>query len=206
MLQKYMIRMKMNFRHGKRSGRLFGMAALAGLLILAGCDHDRNHPGWDYFPDMFYSPAYETYAPNPNTEKGRTMPEPVPGTVPREMIPFDYEKTEEDMIRAGKELKNPLPVTEAHVERGKVAYEYFCISCHGDKGDGEGYLYTRGWYAYPPASLINEKMIAKPEGEIYHSITVGYGIMGAHGPLIRPDDRWKIIHYIREELQDAGTE
>ena len=39
------------------------------------------------------------------------------------------------------------------------------------------------------------------DGAIYHSITVGYGIMGAHGGMIRPEDRWKIILHIRENLQ-----
>jgi len=39
------------------------------------------------------------------------------------------------------------------------------------------------------------------DGEIYHSITVGYGIMGAHGGMIVPEDRWKIILHIRNDLQ-----
>jgi hypothetical protein len=30
---------------------------------------------------------------------------------------------------------------------------------------------------------------------------VGYGIMGAHGSMIEPDDRWRIILHIRENLQ-----
>jgi hypothetical protein len=39
------------------------------------------------------------------------------------------------------------------------------------------------------------------DGEIYHTITVGYGIMGAHGGIVRPEDRWKIILHVRENLQ-----
>jgi hypothetical protein len=39
------------------------------------------------------------------------------------------------------------------------------------------------------------------DGEIYHSITLGYGSMGPHGSLVRPDDRWKVINYIRMVLQ-----
>ena len=75
------------------------------------------------------------------------------------------------------------------------------MNCHGENGDGKGFLFTSGKYPYPPASLINEKVKNVPDGEIFHVITVGWGIMGAHGPLIQPDDRWKIVLYIRNSLQ-----
>ena len=171
------------------------------LLLLAACSSEPDEPGWDYFPDMYYSKAYETYSDNPVFEDGKTMQSPVEGTIPRDMIPFQYEKTEEDRILAGKELVNPYTDGLEHVARGKDAYNAFCIQCHGENGEGEGLLYTSGKYGYKPASLVNEKMINAPDGELYHAITVGYGIMGAHGPLVRPDDRWKIILYIRESLQ-----
>ena len=45
-------------------------------------------------------------------------------------------------------------------------------------------------------------VVALNDGEIYHTLTVGYGIMGAHGGMIRPADRWKIILYIHENLQN----
>jgi len=76
-----------------------------------------------------------------------------------------------------------------------------CKSCHGTEGGGQGYLYTSQRYPYPPASLVNDKVEALKDGEIYHSITVGYGIMGAHGGMTTPDERWKIILHIRETLQ-----
>jgi cytochrome c len=117
------------------------------------------------------------------------------------MIPFDYEKTDEDRILAGKEMMNPVEVSEKSLERGAEAYEIFCVSCHGEKGDGQGYLFTSKRYPYPPASLISDKVKALPDGEIYHAITVGYGIMGEHGALIRQEDRWKIILHMRENLQ-----
>ena len=75
------------------------------------------------------------------------------------------------------------------------------MSCHGEQGDGQGHLFTSQRYPYPPASLVSDKVKDLKDGEIYHSITVGYGIMGAHGNMIRPEDRWKIILHIRENLQ-----
>jgi mono/diheme cytochrome c family protein len=175
--------------------------AVLGLGVLLSCDRTRSSTGWDYMPDMYYSNAYESYAPNPNFGDGLTMREPVEGTVPREMLPFPYEKTEEDRIAAGKALVNPLEATTENLERGREAYGIFCISCHGPAGDGQGHLYTSKRYPYPPASLVSEKVKNLADGEIYHTITVGYGIMGAHGGMIRPEDRWKIILHIRSKLQ-----
>lgn len=171
------------------------------LLSLAACDRTRSSTGWDYMPDMYYSNAYETYSSNPNFSDGLTMREPVEGTIPRDMVPFLWEKTDEDRIAAGNELVNPWEGSEANLEQGREAYDIFCMSCHGEQGDGQGHLFTSQRYPYPPASLVNDKVKGLKDGEIYHSITVGYGIMGAHGNMIRPEDRWKIILHIRENLQ-----
>lgn len=152
-------------------------------------------------PDMYYSNAYESYTANPNFDDKLTMRTPVEGTVPREMIPFAWEKTDEDRLAAGEALVNPLESNEENLAGGKEAYEIFCSSCHGRAGDGLGHLYTSDRYPYPPANLISDEVKALNDGEIYHSITVGIRIMGAHGGMIRPDDRWKIILHIREILQ-----
>ena len=83
-----------------------------------------------------------------------------------------------------------------------MQYNRFCAQCHGEKGDGMGYLYTSKKYAFPPSNLLKDKTIRRPDGEIYHIINVGINIMGAHASQISPDDRWKIVLYIREDLQN----
>jgi hypothetical protein len=173
------------------------------VLVLASCDRTRSSTGWDYMPGMYYSKAYESYTPNPNFEDGLTQRLPVEGTIPRGMIPFLWEKTDEDRLAAGEALRNPWDVTGENLARGKGQYEIFCLSCHGPAADGQGFLYTSKKYPYPPASLVNEEVKAMPDGEIYHAITVGYGIMGAHGSMIRPEDRWKIVMYVRELQQQT---
>jgi mono/diheme cytochrome c family protein len=174
---------------------------LLGIVFLGSCDRRKDKPGWDYFPDMHYSPAYKTYSENPNFPDGKTMQKPVEGTIPVDHIPFQYEKTDEDMERAGRELKNPFSAETVHIERGDKAYQAFCSHCHGQLGDGMGVLYTSGKYLVPPTSMLEEKILNKPDGEIFHTISVGYGVMGEHASIIRSDDRWKIILYIREVLQ-----
>ena len=185
--------------------RRYLFTAITGLLWLAtSCDYNRNTTGWQYFDDMAKSPAYETYTPNPNFPDGKTMQPPVPGTIPREMIPYPYEKTDADRLEAARVLLNPVEATGETLERGRKMYEVYCQVCHGPQGDGKGSLFTSGKYTYPPASLISEKMSAAPDGDIYHVITVGHGIMAEHGSMIRPDDRWKISLYVKNVLQNQA--
>jgi hypothetical protein len=171
------------------------------LVALGACDRTRSSTGWDYMPDMYYSNAYESYTPNPNFEDNLTMRAPVKGTIPREMVPFDWERTDEDRMAAGEALVNPWGASPENLARGKEAYDIFCLSCHGELGDGQGFLFTTERYPYPPANLLDDHIKELRDGAMYHSITVGYGIMGAHGNMIRPEDRWKIILHVRENLQ-----
>ena len=39
--------------------RLTFFILLALVMFSVSCDRDRNNPGWDFFPDMYYSKAYE---------------------------------------------------------------------------------------------------------------------------------------------------
>lgn len=178
-----------------------GLLMLFGIFILTACDYDRRTSGWEYFDDMSKSSAYESYTPNENFSDGKTMQGPVEGTIPRGMIPYGYEKSDEDRILAARNLVNPLDESADKLERGKRMYGIYCMNCHGEKGDGLGNLYVDKKYPYPPASLISQKMLVNPEADIYHVITVGHGIMAGHGAMISPDDRWMISMYVKKELQ-----
>jgi len=171
------------------------------LLVMVSCDRDRNTTGWDYFPDMSYSNAYETYTPNENSEDGLTMRTPVEGTISRDQYIWEYGPSTEERERAGNELVNPFTSDDVILSRGRTIYNVYCSGCHGDNGDGKGHLVISGLYKYPVRTLISDEMKNRPDGEIFHSITAGFGVMGAHGSLVRPDDRWKTVIYIREELQ-----
>jgi hypothetical protein len=172
-----------------------------GSMFLMSCDYNRKTTGWEYGKDMVHSPAYETYTANPNFKDGKTMQPPVEGTIPRGTIRHVWQKTDEDRAAAATSLVNELEYTTENMKRGEKMYGIYCMQCHGEKGDGQGSLYTSKKYTFPPASLISPKMITNPEGDIYHVITVGHGIMAEHGSMIRPDDRWRIAMYIKNELQ-----
>jgi mono/diheme cytochrome c family protein len=171
-------------------------------IFMASCHRDKNDPGYDYLPEMDLSRAYETYSENPVFKDGKTLQPPAEGTIPRDKIPYPYSKNDDDLSEAGKTIFNPLEYTSQNLERGKLVYNRFCSNCHGMEGDGLGNLFTAGVYPYPPGNLTREVTRNRPDGEIYHIITVGYGIMGSFGSQISPEDRWKIIMYVRDELQD----
>jgi mono/diheme cytochrome c family protein len=189
--------MKHNLTYRKLVTIVCGLA----FISLVSCDRDNNSTGYVYMPDMTYSRAYESYSTNPNFADDLTMREPVDGTVPRGYTPLPYTKDPLDRIKAGVELKNPYESNIENLARGEVLYNRNCIHCHGSKGDGQGNLYTSGLFPFPPASLVNEKVRNLPDGEIFHTITYGIGVMGSQSSSVQFNDRWKIILYIRKELQ-----
>lgn len=186
-------------------GKAVKTVLLAILIMnLYACNRDRNHPGWDYFPDMFYSTAYETNTSNPNFKDGMTMRVPAAGTVSRDFVPFPYSNDPESRILAGKELTNPFQFTPENLASGKRSYTIFCMDCHGPAGDGNGHLYTSGLYPLRPLTVSGLSAVKLQDGEIYHTITLGIRSMGAYGSQVKPDDRWMIVLYVRQ-LQEEAT-
>ncbi len=198
--------MRNKFVLQKRSIRSFFFLMITLLMALSSCKKNPNHPGFAYLPDMDVSRAYDTYSENPVFDDGKTLREPVEGTIPRGYEPYPYVKDDLDLIEAGTHIFNPLPATDEVIQRGKVLFTRYCSHCHGPKGDGQGVLFTSKRFPLPPGNLTSEKTINRPDGQIFHIVTVGYGIMGAHGSQILPEDRWKIIHYVRAVLQDSTVQ
>jgi len=172
-------------------------------VILSSCDRQKNMRGYDFIPDMVYSQAYDTYSKNPNFKDSMTMRVPVNGTVPRGFIPFRYTIDSVSRAKAGKELFSPFLPTDDVLARGKLIFTTFCIGCHGAMGKGDGQLYSSGLYPLKPREISGVATSKLKDGEIYHTITLGFGSMGAHGAQIRSDDRWKLVLYVRELQKEA---
>jgi mono/diheme cytochrome c family protein len=163
-----------------------------------GCSRQRNDPGRDYFPDMFLSTAYETYSIDPVFADSMTMRVPAAGTIPRDFTPFGYSPDPESRAKAGVELVNPFKPYEYNIDEGKSQYDIFCAVCHGFSGVGDGKIFKMGLYPMKPRALAGPGANVLKDGEIYHTITLGFGSMGSYGSQVRPDDRWKIVLYIRQ--------
>jgi mono/diheme cytochrome c family protein len=181
------------------------------ILVLSGCGDSASdgreltrHPGYEYMPNMYRSPSYETYSENPLFNNNSTARKPVEGTIARGFMPFEYNNSTEDYIRAGKNLKNPLENNNKNLNEGEALYGMFCAHCHGKNGNGKGSI-SHPLYGGIP-SYSDEIMVRRSgssmknlkDGHIYHAITYGLNAMGPHASQINANERWKIIMYVNQ--------
>ena len=168
---------------------------LSFLILILGCERKVEKGKYQFFYELHDSIPYDAFDENPVTQDGKTLREPVPGTIARGYMPYPYQKTPQDAERAGRELKSPLPKTPENVARGKKLYETFCIVCHGPTGQGNGSVIPK----FPaPQPFTNDYMRSHSEGRIYHVITKGSFIMGSYASQISPEDRWRVVQYIQK--------
>jgi len=151
------------------------MAVLIALTChIVGCDYAR-------MKDQESVRTYES-----------EMPETVEGTIPINGG-IAVLKSEDPA-----KLRNPLLSTPEVMERGRTAYGYFCMMCHGPKLDGNG---TVGQSFSPlPADLVSPYVQGQNDGALFYKISLGYK---RHPPLahtVSSEDRWAIIVYIRSLL------
>ncbi len=190
---------------------LFGVSFSISSCKKAGV----NSAGSEYMPGMYHSIAYES---NYNTYYDRnqwasreeyqfyaTPRMPVKGTIPRdnsavESREFDYGDTEAERQRAMKEItKSPIEPTAKSLNKGKELYRIYCAICHGDKGNGEGFLVRENGGTYPamPTNLLSEEMIKSGDGRYYYSIMKGRNMMEPFNDKLSYVERWQVIQYIR---------
>ncbi len=168
--------------------------ALWLLVLAAGCERDPGQTHVQYMPDMVASIPYDAFNANPNTADGRTLQPQVEGTVARGQRPLHFVAGPADATRAGAELKNPWSNDDDTRRRGEIAFNRFCSHCHGASGEGDGLVATR--FPRPP-SLRAPRAKQLADGQLFHIITFGQGLMPPHGAQVQPDDRWKIVVHLR---------
>lgn len=172
--------------------------AMAICALAAGCSARGDEPGYIVSPGMHFSVPYDAYDPNPIT--GATLRLPPEGTMPQGTTPFLYAPGPDEAARAGRELQQRLPPDRAQLARGKQVFETFCAVCHGLGGQGDGPIIGR--YPNPP-SLLAARAMGLPDGHVFHLISHGQGLMPSYGAQVRPDDRWRVVLYLRQ-LQGAS--
>ena len=173
-------------------------------VVLYACTADGDRPGVIVLPGMVESIPYDSH--DRNSVTGQTLLLPPEGTVPYGFRPFPYGPGVEEAARAGRELTNPIlldgAAMETHLRAGQEGYEIFCKVCHGPAGEGDGPIIGR--FPNPP-SLLGEHALAMPDGQIYHVIFHGQGLMPAYSAQIREEERWRIVAYVRSLQRTATT-
>lgn len=98
----------------------------------------------------------------------------------------------------------PIAISEADLNTGQERFNISCALCHGATGDGNGMIVRRGFRR--PPSYDEERLRQAPAGYLFDVITNGFGTMPEYASDISPEDRWKIVAYIRAlQLSARGT-
>ncbi len=171
------------------------------LVSVLGCQAEGNSPGIVISPDMAFTVPFDPYDPNPVNANGATLLLPPEGSVPTTGVYFDYKTGAAETDRAGRELRNPVQATPENLKRGKHVFDTYCMICHGNSGKGDGPI-TKRIPDFAGRTIVSGRALTLPDGALYHIITMGQGPMAAYGKQIRPEDRWRAIHYLRT-LQGA---
>jgi len=164
-----------------------------GLLVLAACNPDDvvHRVGW--FATMRHQRSIKPYA--------RPIP-PVPGTVP-------VTGAEALMnLQTADRLVNVRTRTSESINRGRFAYETYCLVCHGSTGRGDGPISSAaGGPFFGVRSLVNDTIARRTDGYIYAVIVsgqvMGRGLMPMYGDKVRGSDRWDLVNYVRTLQVDA---
>lgn len=173
-------------------GHLYVLAAVCAIALAAGCRRD-----------MQVQPRYNPYDASSFFDDGRSIRQPVPGTVARGHLHLD-ELLYTGKINGKEADEFPFPITRADLERGRQRYNIYCSPCHDYTGSGRGMIVLRG-FPQPP-SFHMDRLRQAPAGHFVDVITNGLGVMYPYADRVGPEDRWRIAAYIRalQLSQDAG--
>ncbi|MBL7884580.1 MAG: cytochrome c [Bacteroidia bacterium] len=187
----------------KKVTKIISLMALVGCVAISvtSCQkHDSNSPGVEFMPDMYRSPSLEsnlfdvvknvdgTFDTVPSNRK------PVAGTIARGYMPYAYANTAEG-YELSATLRNPIERNDKNVKEGEQLYGKFCGHCHGTTGEGDGLVGGKLPGAPPSYKTVLKTL---PEGKIFHSITYGKGLMGAHASQLSQEERWKVTLYVQK--------
>jgi mono/diheme cytochrome c family protein len=172
------------------------------LILFYNCEYSK--PPLEFFPDMYDSPAVEAQELDSyyNPYGRRIPPE---GTIPVNYYPYPYSDvpTPDELKNPEKGLSNPFKAGEkADLKRGESRYQIYCSPCHGVSGYGNGPVVGPSPRFPAPVPNLFDNASKWTDGQLYHIITMGRGRMSSYANQVEPDDRWKLILYVRK-LQEA---
>src|SRR5215469_3101738 len=172
----------------------YGLIVLAVVSLTSACRLD-----------MHVQPRINPLAYSDFYSDHRSARPPIEGTVARGQLNADtYFYTGKIGANPGDYM--PFPVTKEVLERGRERYNIYCAPCHSRVGDGRGFVPSRGFSRMPPSYHI-PRLQKAPLGYFFDVMTNGFGIMPDYASQIPPDDRWKIVAYIRAlQLSQNATQ
>ncbi len=193
-----------------------GTVALEDLSIPAEMLNDPEHPRLVGGNEGFM-------LANPTAEAAVTLGRVRPSGMTDEQFakltpPADDKDLVADTTFYVKTVPAPFHVTEDFVKRGEERFNIYCSPCHGMTGYGDGMVERRAqdlkngpdpaaaqtWVQ--PQNLQEAKILTRPDGHIFNTITHGIRSMPPYDKQISISDRWAIVAYVRalQRSQQAG--
>ncbi len=169
---------------------------ILSFLILSGCNIDKSVPNIELIQDMMESPAIKPQEYDENSPNHSGMRLPPEGTQPIGFTPYPYATD----FPGSANNKNPM-AEKFDEETLKVGIKYYtihCAICHGASGEGGENSSIGAKMALKPPAMTSAKIKGWTDGQIYHVITMGQGLMGAYASHIPEKYRWQVVNYIRQ--------
>lgn len=187
-----------------------GFFKIAGILALGytltACQGQLSEkPPVHPVLNMDQQPRKEAQEENNFFADGRSMRQPVEGTVARGFnttSDLEYYKGETPEGEWIEEM--PVEMTRSFLYRGKKQYEVFCSVCHGKTGAGDGIVITGNYGLVPAPAYHDIRLKNAPDGLLYSAIANGVRTMPSYATQIKVKDRWAIVAYIRA-LQESQS-
>ena len=197
---------------------ILAIASITVALALGPRGEKFATPPFMLFPDMDNQYKVKAQKPSEFFENGQGARLPVEGTVPLGLsLPGTGAPTStQDFSRGtvyyntglfgdfyGQGFPEEIKMDEAFLARGRERYQITCTPCHGESGNGAGVI-TKYWAIPPTANLIDARVKALPEGQVFWTITHGKGLMGPYNGVLSVHDRWAIVAYLKALQAAAG--
>ena len=126
----------------------------------------------------------------------KRMPDMPPNTVPYSG-PARLPATMQQAAR----VPNPARRSAQAVALGRIYYGYYCQTCHGERGEGDGTVGRS--YVPQPTDLTSARVQGMSDGALAFAMAsgVGHELVEAKQPVLGPtvavERRWYIVWYIR---------
>jgi mono/diheme cytochrome c family protein len=101
-----------------------------------------------------------------------------------------------------KKLKNPVTPTPDNLAAARAIWMDKCVSCHGEKGAGDGP--EAMMYDPAPAALNDAHMMGEmTDGEIFWKIGEGRKPMPSFKKQLTDEQRWQVVNLLRTLVPKA---
>jgi len=185
------------------------MVALIPFVQVYKAQASRStEPHYHVFADMDFQNKVKSDTAFEEFADGRANRGQPSGTVARGALKADdaYERG----LRDGQWLQglpSQVEPTAELLSRGQNRFEIYCAPCHGFDGAGHGIVPERvkrlggSWEARNLTTAGSETSppitIQMPNGQLFNTISNGFGTMMGYAAQIPVPDRWAIVLYVR---------